>query len=325
MAGYNSHFFTGATITLPVLTASQKKQRAPLLSRPRTFELKYTHFSIVQNKLRRFAFYAATNIDGNSWKAFVKDRKEFKNENAIAAAHQTGNELYDFHQGVEGNDFDKGHINKFQDPQWGDDEIIMQAAADTMTFVNCVPQHQKLNRGAWKTLEDYIVKKFTRKTGENGLKVTVFSGPLLLKVDPYYIDEIKGKPFQLPCYFWKVIIYPNRQNQLSAVGFLMSQRNLLFKHGFVVEKKKQVRKGLRAVPDFFSDFTSGEPYQVSIAFLEEATGFSFGVNNLQQPYTKTEPTELIFKRVEVPVTMKRIKSPLMKDRPLSFQYKGIAL
>jgi endonuclease G len=324
MAGYNPKFFSGFNFPLPKLTASQKKQRASLKANPDSFELKYTHFSIVQNKARRFAFYTATNIDGKSWKAFVKDSSRFKKEPAIADDHQTGGELYDLHQSQAGNDFDKGHITKFQDPQWGDDQTIEQAAADTMTFVNCVPQHHKLNRGAWKSLEDYILKKFTRKTGPNGCKISVIAGPLLLANAPFYREEVNGQPFQIPCYFWKLIVYPNKQNQLSAVAFLMSQRDLLLKHGFVVARKKEVRKGLRAEPDFFSDFTSGEPYQISITFLEEVTSFSFGLNNLHQPYTKTELTELIYKRMEVPLA-KAAKAMLVKDKPLAFLFRGISL
>src|SRR5215203_3455907 len=110
MAGYDPDFFSGFKLSLPTLTATQKKQRAPLLSKPRTFELKYTHFSIIQNKQRRFAFYTGTNIDGNTWKASAKDGKEFKREEDIAPAFQTGNELYEFHQSATANDFDKGHI-----------------------------------------------------------------------------------------------------------------------------------------------------------------------------------------------------------------------
>ncbi|RYZ31123.1 MAG: DNA/RNA non-specific endonuclease [Chitinophagaceae bacterium] len=325
MAGYDANFLAGLKLSLPKLTASQKRQRAPVLSKPRTFEIQYTHFSIVQNKARKFAFYTATNIDGTTWKASVKDSLEFKKETAIAPEFQTGNELYEIHKSQTANDFDKGHITKFQDPQWGDDPTIEKAAADTMKFVNCVPQHQKLNRGAWKSLEDYIVKKFTRKTGVNGLKISVFAGPLLLKTDPFYIDKINGQPFQIPCYFWKLIVYPNKQNQLSAVSFLMSQRNLLLKSGFVVTKKKEVRKGLAVERDFFSDFTSGEPYQVSVPFLEETTGFSFGVSALQQPYTKTDATELIFKRIEVPITSRMLNRLPLIERPLNFTFNRISL
>ena len=325
MPGYNPKFLDGFNLPLPTLTATQKRHRAPLIAKPRTFELKYTHFSIVQNKTRRFAFYAATNIDGTSWKTIGRENNDFKKESAIDPAFQTGNELYEFHKSLTANDFAKGHLIRFQDPQWGDDPTIKQAAADTMKFVNCVPQHLKLNRGAWKSLEDYIIKKFTRKSGANGLKINVFTGPLLHKTDPFYIDEINGQPFQLPCFFWKVIIYPNRQNQVSAVAFLMSQRNILFSKGFVVAKQKEVRKGLGAEADFFSDFTSGEPYQVSIKFLEEVTGFSFGLSNLNLPYTKEEATELIYKRVEVPLSMKALASLPLVERPLNFSFSRIKL
>jgi endonuclease G, mitochondrial len=326
MPGYDANFFSGFRLSLPKLTASQMKQRAPIKGRARRYELTYTHFSVLQNKKRKFAFYTATNIDGNTWKAMVSDRIEFEREILIADDHQVGDELYDFLQSRTDNDFDKGHITKFQDPQWGDDVTIIRAADDTMKFVNCVPQHHKLNRGAWKSLEDYILKKFTRKTGPNGRKVTVLAGPLLRDNDPFYIDKINGKPLQIPCYFWKVVVYPNRQNELTAAGFLMSQRNILFKHGFVVHKKKDVRQLISvAEADFFKDFASGEPYQVSIPFLEEATGFSFGVDHLHQPYTSTEPTEIIYKRVEVPASIRQLEGLALKDSPLHFTLEGIRL
>ena len=325
MLGYNPLFFSGIKLPLPVLSAAQKKQRAPLLLKPKTFELRYTHFSVVQNKTRGFAFFTATNIDGNSWNILVKKEAEFRKDTAIADEYQTGNELYEAHSSQTNNDFDKGHITKFQDPQWGDEATIRQAAADTMKFVNCLPQHQKLHRGAWKSLEDYIVKNFTRKTGADGRKVSVFAGPVFLQNDPFYINEINGKPLQIPCYFWKVIVYTNKQNKLSAVGFLMSQRNLLLKHGFVTEKKKDVRKGLRVEKDFFADFKSGEPYQVSIPFLEQITGLSFGLQELHQPYTKTEATEIIYERVEVPFKRPSLRATKFAEQPMPFTYVGIRL
>ncbi|HET7899506.1 MAG TPA: DNA/RNA non-specific endonuclease, partial [Flavisolibacter sp.] len=212
MPGYNSRFFTDVNLPLPKLTAAQKKLRAPLVGKPKSYQLNYTHFSLVLNKERRFAFFTASNIDGRTWKALVNQGEDFATDDRVLPAHQTGNELYNLHSGFGANDFDKGHIVKFQDPQWGAEPVIRQAASDTMRFPNCVPQHQSLNRGAWKSLEDYIVKKFTRKSGADGQKVTVFAGPMLLAEDPYYIDAVQGKPFQLPVHFWKVIVYKNRSN-----------------------------------------------------------------------------------------------------------------
>jgi len=327
MTGYNSIFFSNKKLALPKLTPAQKRQRAPLKSNAKAFELTYTHFSVVQNKKRKFAFYSATNIDGKTWEAKVDDRDDFEIDVRVSASHQTGNELYDFYKSKTANDFDRGHITKFQDPQWGDDSTIEQAAKDTMKFVNCVPQHHRLNRGAWKSLEDYILKKFTRKTGANGSKLTVFAGPLLLDNDPFYIDKIKGKAIQIPCHFWKIVVYPNKKNKLSAAAFLMSQKEILFKHNFVVSKKTEVRGAAKAVTeaDFFTDFTSGEPYQVRIDFLEEVTGYRFGLKTYLQPYTKQEATELIYKRVEVPSLAKRFETRAFKDQPLSFEFEGIRL
>jgi endonuclease G len=279
----------------------------------------------VQNKQRKLAFYTATNIDGKSWKVLVKKEGGFRKEEAIAENEQTGDELYDFHQSQTNNDFDKGHITKLHDPQWGSEEAIRQAAADTMKFVNCLPQHHRLNRGAWKSLEDYIIKKFTTKSGENGSKISLFAGPLFLPNDPFYHHKINGEAVQIPCYFWKLVVYPNKRNQLSAVGFLMSQRNLLLKQGFVVEKKREVKEIQRLEDDFFTDFSSGKPYQVSIDFLEKVTGFRFGVSTLHQPYTKIEPTEVIYQRVQVPVKEALNRSPFHLDRPLNFHLEGVAL
>jgi len=330
MAGYNPQFFTDCKLSLPRLSTAQKKQRAPLLSsKAKRYELAYTHFSIVLNKERRFAFFTASNIDGKAWKALVEQGEDFSPEGRIAPAHQTGNELYNLHGGPGKNDFDKGHIVKFQDPQWGKDADIRLAASDTMHFANCVPQHQSLNRGAWKSLEDYIVKKFTKKTGVDGQKISVFAGPALLADDPFYIDKVQGRAFQIPVHFWKVIVYKSKDGVYSAVAFLMSQKNILLQHKFVVETIEgtaETRAAQKApAADFFTDFTKGEPYQVRVDFIEKITGLKFGLAHLRQPYTKQEPTEIIFKRVEIPVTDAQPESMALKDRSLPFTFDGIAL
>lgn len=326
MTGYNPAFFADRKLPLPKLTAAQKRQRAAINGLPKSYELTYTHFSIVLSKKRRFAFFTACNIDGSQWQAMEENNASFGLEKRVAAQHQTGNELYSIHSGTGINDFDKGHIVKFQDPQWGTESTIKKAAKETMTFANCVPQHQSLNRGAWKSLEDYIVKKFTRDSGADGQKVTVFAGPMLLANDPFYIDLVEGKPFQVPVHFWKVVVYQNKKSQLSAVAFLMSQRAVLLRHNFVVEKKEKVRPEKRvAKVDFFSDFKKGEPYQVTVDFVERMTGLRFGLQDLHHPYTSEEPTEVIFKRVEIPVKTRAAGDLSFAGKPLHFTFDKISL
>lgn len=186
-------------------------------------------------------------------------------------------------------------------------------------------QHHTLNRGAWKSIEDYIVRQFTIRAGKDGGKVTVFAGPVLVNNDPWYIEKVQGLPLQIPVHFWKVVVYKNRDNRLSAVAFLLSQKAVLLKHGFVVEKKKGIRVAAKGAADFFLDFAKGEPYQISLSFLEKLTGYRFRLDGLHQPYTKEEPAEIIFKRVEIPVKAGRAGAEFLAEQPLPYIFKGMRL
>lgn len=299
--GFSKTFISGIRLSLPEIPEALHNTRASLIDDPDTHELDYTHFSVVMHKERRLAWFAATNIDGRTWDASVTERLVFTKDDRIDAEHQTGNELYDVVKDKANNDFDKGHIAKFQDPQWGDEETRQRAADDSMKYTNCLPQHHSLNRGAWKSLEDYIIKKFTVIEDMDGQKISVFAGPVLSPDDPLYFEKIEGKPYQVPCHFWKVIVFKNLNKKHTAVAFLMSQSNILKEKGFI--KKKTMRGGpaVTARPEFFTDFTKGEPYQVSINFIEKITGLNFNLDEVNQPYTKEEAKELIFKRTEVKV------------------------
>lgn len=331
--GYDPLFLT-TKLNLPKLTTAQKKLQAPLIATPKAYELKYTHFSLVMNKVRKFAFFVATNIDGSQWKAAVKERTKFVKDKAILADYQTGSELYDLYKSKIQPDFDQGHIAKFQDPQWGDDTTAALAATDTMNFTNCLPQHHTLNRGAWKSLEDYIVKQFTVNSGADGCKITVFAGPVLLDTDPFYIQKINNQPFRIPCMFWKVIVYRNKKKKLSAVAFMMSQNSILRKYNFVTDSFDDENivagRGEEVAieePEYFENFTSGEPYQVSVNFIEQLTGFNFSISRYNQPYTKQEPKEIIFKRIDVPPSAMANRDEGLEpaDVPVDFEFEGISL
>lgn len=201
-----------------------------------------------------------------------------------------------------------------------------------MNFTNCLPQHHTLNRGAWKRLEDYIVKQFTVDSGADGCKITVFAGPVLLDTDPFYIQTINGQPFRIPCMFWKVIVYRNKKKKLSAVAFMMSQNSILRKYNFVTDTLEggNIAAGTQeeVAPelDYFENFTSGEPYQVSVDFVEELTGFNFALGRYNKPYTKQEPKEIIFKRIEVPpAALANAEGMEPSETPVDFEFEGITL
>ncbi len=110
MTGYSSVFISAINLALPKINPVQKKYLAPLIASPNEFELKYTHFSVMVHKQRRFAFFAATNIDGKTWNAAVKDRVAFKKDPQMLEQFQVGDELYDFYKSKTNNDFDKGSL-----------------------------------------------------------------------------------------------------------------------------------------------------------------------------------------------------------------------
>jgi hypothetical protein len=109
------------------------------------------------------------------------------------------------------------------------------------------------------------------------------------------------------------------------VAFLLSQKAVLLKHGFVVEKKKEVRITERAGADFFLQFAKGEPYQISLTFLERLTGYQFGLGTLHQPFTREDPAEVIFRRVEIPVKTARAAAKEFDESPLPYVFEGMKL
>lgn len=76
-----------------------------------------------------------------------------------------------------------------------------------------MPQHSALNQRTWLALEDYVLKR----TDEDEMKASVFTGPLLRTDDPTY------RKIRLPREFWKVAVAVDKETKkLSAAGYLLS-------------------------------------------------------------------------------------------------------
>lgn len=84
--------------------------------------------------------------------------------------------------------YDKGHLCPNLDFRF--DET---AQKESMYYTNCAPQNPKLNRGLWKTLENYV-----RTLAKKG-KVEVWTGTLYQNS-----KEMVGN-LRLPSHFWKII------------------------------------------------------------------------------------------------------------------------
>jgi endonuclease G, mitochondrial len=309
---YNQAFIAGYQIPFPNILPTDNHPGGPL---------EYCHHSIIMNPLRRFAYVSASNTDGNSWKP-IERKGGFKKDEQLDASFQLGGELYQAISGGAGkkNDFDEGHLTSFQEVLWGEKKESKRAGADTFYYTNCVPQHGSLNRGAWRSLEQYLVKK---AADPNELRITVMTGPVLLSDDPFFINVVDGEVIRIPCAFWKVIYYKGAQG-LQAVGFMMSHLGLLLRDETISYNPGAITDRGEAPGDVFMMFPKATTYQVSVSFIENITGMSFYKHGVTFPYKLSDSREVIYKRIDVPAPRGMAEEvPEMQD--IGFELSNIVL
>lgn len=202
------------------------------------FVLPYTHFSVVMNGERRMPFYSAVNIDGTQLRRIARGDNWFLDPR-IPAEVQTSDSVY------KNNDLDRGHMTRRLDPVWGNPEVASQADADTFCFTNACPQHKDLNQREWLQLEDYVLSN----AGAHNLRVSAITGPVLRTSDRPY------RGILLPEEFWKVVVFVKDNGELSATGYLLSQKDMISGFEFV-----------------FGQFKT---YQVKVSRIAELTGLDF--------------------------------------------------
>jgi endonuclease G len=286
--GYNPSFL-GSVLPIPKV-----KKTTDVLTLP-TGEalLHYPNFSIIMSKARKLAYVTAVNIDASLWKDNLRDGT-WKNDPRLSTSQQWGAALYT----ATKSDFEKGHLVKREDPEWGTQNESEEAGKSTFQFPNCAPQHSKLNKEIWQELENNILH-----TGaiSEGLKVSVFTGPVLGNKDPAFITTVKGEAVQLPLLFWKVVAWKKDDGKLYAVGFLMSQEKFLLDAGVIVKPKpSKVSRSLRN-QDIFQhlQFRDGKTYQINLAEIEKLAGIKFtGWSKVQKPFTATTALSATKKTVQ---------------------------
>lgn len=290
--GYQPNFLgtQDLEVPLPKILESLKDIPAKLKDNPQEYLLSYENYSVVQHRLRGFPLFSACNISGENFISIPRDEvgDHWKKDLRIAKNEQWGQELYD----AKKSDFDRGHMTKREDVQWGEnkDEAI-DAARTTFFFTNAAPQHGRLNRGIWKSLENYILKTETVK---NNLRICLFTGPVLADDDPVFVTTVNDQTVKIPVLFWKVIYFAKEDQKLYRVAFLTNQRQILEKKGIV---KRVVRTRLSSRSRRFLNFKNAEIYQVNIKTIEILTGLRF--SSADEPYSDDRPTRLIVKEVNV--------------------------
>lgn len=255
--GYNESFLGSRrlSVPLPVLSSEQLEDAAPVRGRERDrgvgkYVLDYTHFSVVMNKRRRFAYFAAVNIDGTQEVLLRRTRTRWRIDPRIATDHQYDNSLYRGNRRIH-----RGHLARRLDPVWGDDNTARQADEDTFHYTNACPQHSRFNPREWLGLEDYLL----RNTHRDDQKLTVFTGPVFGDRDTRYRGAL------IPEEFWKVAVMTH-EGRLLATGYLLSQEEFLDDIEFVIGRFRT--------------------YQVPITRIEELTGISFGELSQHDPLNR---------------------------------------
>lgn len=278
--GYDEKFISKQTVPLPNLS---QEQNDDLVSDDEGNKvIKYINYSLQQSASHKFPFYTAANIDGLQFKK-VPRKDNWRKDTRLSKELQFGKELYS----APKSDFDKGHMTKREDVQWGETlGIALNAANSTFYYTNAVPQHKDLNRDIWRSLEDYILHTETK---QNELRICVFTGPVLSVLNPYFVTPIDGKQIQIPSLFWKVVVFQKEDGNLYRVGFMMSQNKLL--------QENQIIEELESEDQLFMQFKDADTYQVSISLIEDITGIE--IPKAIDSYTDTRNTKLVLKEIDI--------------------------
>lgn len=273
-------------IKFPVLNDDQKKDM--LKFDGNKFRLDYIHYTSVMSKSRRLAFFTAVNIDGDTWQDNPR-KGDWNEDPRINLEEQLGAKLYS----AKKSDFDRGHLVRREDPEWGDKSNSIKAGENTFWFPNCAPQHLKLNQKIWAELEANILHL---GADEQNLKVNVFTGPILAETDGTFVTKVGGKDIQIPNLFWKVVVWTKSNGKAHAVGFIMSQEKFLIDAGIikkplVINKKKLSKIGDEDIFEHL-EFKDGKTYQVKINEIEKLTGLTFDWPDVVRPFKKAEPVPI---------------------------------
>lgn len=156
----------------------------------------------------------------------------------------------------ENNQFDRGHLTRREDLEYGADEASAVAAAnDTCHWTNCTPQAAKFNAGKqlWAGLELHI-----RAGGREG-QVPGAGDP-----GPGVRGGRPDDPgLRYPLRYWKAVAAIDASEKLFATAYVLDQ-------------EAQIEPGSRGAPAV--TFTPYRTFQTTIATIESLNALSFACN-----------------------------------------------
>ena len=230
--GYAPAFLNGWKIALPRTVGPAAGDMRKLRRGGTGVELKYRNFSVIMSASRRMPMITAANIDGSKSRRLPRiDTWSF--DGRLDKGDQFGDELY------QGNELDRGHMVRREDPVWGTLSIARQANVDTFHFTNSCPQMAGVNQRVWLGLEDYILQH----ARADGMKVNVFTGPFFTDGDLEY------RGARIPLAFWKVVAIVTEDGRPSATAYQVSQAKELSDLEFVFAGYKTFQISVQQVID----------------------------------------------------------------------------
>ena len=116
-------------------------------------------------------------------------RTQFKQDPLVSVNSQGSSKDYIGYDNV----YDKGHLSPNDD--FGYD---INAESENMLYTNCAPQCSQLNRGIWKSLEEYINGLVKVPTIKN---INIWTGCI------YDNSNKKIGKLIVPTFYWKLIKY----------------------------------------------------------------------------------------------------------------------
>lgn len=257
--GYQSRFLGQShQIAFPQPQASIKKFIAKIIGTDAIL-LNYHNYSCIFHSLRMMPLISGINIDGDPLKRQDKTEREdsWLRDRRLGFDIQLDNDFY------EKSGFDRGHMSRREDANWGNTPEDAKRNADmTCFFTNACPQVAQINRsnsgkdkGLWGKLENVVLEKGASLENGQTAKISVFNGPIFKDDDPVF------RGIQIPLDFFKIVLWLTDTGDLRATAFKLSQQELLGDIDF-----EQL--------DFDQNITFKE-FQCSIKSLQKETKIDF--------------------------------------------------
>lgn len=317
MEGYNDHFL-GDNFVVGMPEYKEYINDIAVNKETKEYELDYIYYSVVQSKSRRVPIISASNIYRIKFEK-VDRSGNFKKDERINDEEQLTSKDYTQFNSIKAAAIEKGHMTKREDVQWdlnGDEEKAQNAAINTFFYPNAAPQHDSLNNGPWKYLENSVIVK---GRVPEPTKVSVFTGPVLDKLDPEFKVRLQdGSIFKIPILFWKVIYYLKDDGNLYRAGFLMGQINPLKKDDLINEvgfREFGVVEKISSLKPFL-EFKEDENYQVPVSLIEELTKLKF--QDAIDRHEHIKPTILKLEEVQI----RSFEHALINQEP-TFEVSGL--